>query len=163
MAHKAQIKFCLSVKQKFPEYFKNRNILDCGSLDVNGNNRYLFADCEYLGVDVDQGDNVDIVSAIHDVDYPDGSFDFIISTECFEHDKFHKKSFESIVKLLTSDGMFLFTCAATGRSKHGTQKYYKNLDEKDIREAIDIDEIFREYEFSRNKSHQDLYFWGIKK
>lgn len=41
--HKEQINYCLSIKNKYPELFKGK-ILDCGSLDINGNNRYLFED-----------------------------------------------------------------------------------------------------------------------
>lgn len=42
MAHEAQIKYLLQVKSKFPERFINCRVLDIGSLDLNGNNRYLF-------------------------------------------------------------------------------------------------------------------------
>ena len=42
--------------------------------------------------------------------------------------------------------------------------YYKNLEENDIRQSINVDEIFSEYEFqSRLTWPQDLYFWGVKK
>ena len=42
-------------------------------------------------------------------------------------------------------------------------EYYKNITEKDIREAIDIDEIFEKYKFEVEENHCDLYFWGVKK
>jgi hypothetical protein len=32
MAHKEQIEFCILVKNMFPDYFKNKIVLDCGSL-----------------------------------------------------------------------------------------------------------------------------------
>lgn len=38
MAHAQQKIFCLSIKQKLPEYFKIKFVLDIGSLDINGNN-----------------------------------------------------------------------------------------------------------------------------
>jgi SAM-dependent methyltransferase len=182
MAHPQQIEFCFYVKNKFCEYFTNKNVLDCGSLDINGNNRYLFDNCKYLGIDVGEGKNVDIVTPIHEFEYLDESFDTIISTECFEHDMYYKQSLNNIVRLLKSGGLFLFTCATTGRPEHGTRQTtqqdspltssitlwcdYKNLEEKDIREAIDVDEIFIEYEFktrSNSSNPFDLYFYGIKK
>lgn len=180
MAHPQQQNFCLYVKQKFPLYFIGKKILDCGSLDINGNNRYLFYSCNYLGIDVGPGKNVDIISTIHEFDYPDNSFEVIISTECFEHDKYYEKSLLNISRLLKSNGLFLFTCATTGRGEHGTlrtggldspltvkipgwEDYYKNLDETDIRKAIDIDKTFKLYEFKTNQDPYDLYFYGIKK
>ena len=42
-------------------------------------------------------------------------------------------------------------------------EYYKNITEKDIREAIDVDKIFEKYEFEVEEDHCDLYFWGIKR
>lgn len=42
-------------------------------------------------------------------------------------------------------------------------EYYKNITEQDIRECIQVDEIFSSYEFEVEKDHCDLYFWGIKK
>lgn len=180
MAHKQQMDFCKSIKDIYSEYFQNKIVLDCGSLDINGNNRYLFENCDYLGIDIGMGKNVDVVSTIHEFLYPDESFDTIISTECFEHDIYYKQSLVNIYRLLKSNGLFLFTCATSGRPKHGTRNstfrdspltsaigewgnYYKNLEETDIREAIDIDNIFSKYQFSINDITHDLYFWGIKK
>jgi hypothetical protein len=83
--------------------------------------------------------------------------------------------------------MFIFTCATTGRPVHGIKSleeeskikkwitmpnvsidnwdndYYKNLTEEDIRECVDIDSIFKDYEFEVEINHCDLFFWGIKK
>ena len=178
MAHKEQIEFCGQVRLRLPQAFKLRRVLDCGSLDVNGNNRWLFNDCRYIGVDIGEGKNIDIVSLIHKLKYKDESFDTIISTECFEHDKHYKKSLQTIIRLLKPEGLFLFTCATTGRKEHGTARttpqlsltakisgwedYYKNLEIQDITEAIDMD-IFSSYKFSVNDTPKDLYFWGIKK
>lgn len=176
MSHKEQIEFCKRVKEARPEYFKNKKVLDCGSLDINGNNRYLFEDCEYTGIDVGEGKNVDIVCPIHEFKAEDESFDFIISTECFEHDLHYKKSFRNIIRMLKPNGMFLFTCATTGRKEHGTadtspkdapllewQDYYKNLTQEDLEVFIKFDEVFSEYYFEVNKEHKDLNFCGIKK
>ena len=41
--------------------------------------------------------------------------------------------------------------------------YYKNVTEKMIRDAVDVDKIFSSYEFEIEEDHCDLYFWGIKK
>ena len=177
MAHPAQQEYCLSVKEKFPEYFKNKKVLDVGSLNINGDNKYLFEDCDYAGLDIITGRNVDIVSIAHEFEASEETYDVIISTEAFEHDMYLEKTLANIVRMLKGGGLFLFTCATSGRGEHGTAKhdsvasptsqvpgwcdYYKNLIEENIRELLDVDNIFRDYEF--NTLWVDLRFWGIKK
>lgn len=178
MAHKQQQDFCFKVLDLFPEHFKNKTVLDVGSLDINGNNRHYFTDCHYLGIDLGSGENVDVVIKTHMFN-PQIQYDTIISTECFEHDKYYAESLQNIVNMLKPGGLFLFTCATEGREEHGTNKsgtpelspytnivwsnYYKNLNIENIREVIDVDEIFSEYKFVVNIESNDLYFWGIKK
>jgi len=178
MSHKEQQDFLTYVRDKFPTKFENCRVLDIGSLDINGNNRYLFTNYEYIGLDIGEGNNVDVVSRGHE--YKDEKqFDIIVSSECFEHDEFWELTIKNGIDLLKPNGIFLFTCATTGRPEHGTKRtspsdspftstleydYYKNLEENDIRQSINVDELFSEYEFqSRLTWPQDLYFWGIKK
>jgi len=179
MAHDEQVAFCLSVKQQLPHYFRDVFVLDVGALDINGNNQYLFEDSYYLGADLAEGRNVDIISPGGDLKFPDASFDVIISTECFEHDKHYSETLKNIYRMLKPGGLFLFTCATEGRPEHGTrrtspsdapllckygdwQDYYQNLKEGDIREVFDPEKQFSSFEFSVNDSTHDLYFWGIK-
>jgi glycosyltransferase involved in cell wall biosynthesis/SAM-dependent methyltransferase len=180
MAHQQQIDFCRSVKEIFPTFFAHRLVLDIGSLDINGNNQYLFEKCQYFGVDLLPGRNVDFASKGHEFHLPDESVDVIISTECFEHDCFYDLTLRNIVRMLKPGGLFLFSCATAGRPEHGTRRttpvdapftqqfadwgdYYKNLEEGDIRAVLDIERIFKEFRFSSNEQTCDLYFWGIKK
>ena len=180
MAHEQQVNFCKSVKQRFPDFFHGRFVLDIGSLDINGNNQYLFDDCLYLGIDLLPGKNVDLAITGHNLQLPDESIDVIISTECFEHDKFYSLTLKNIVRMLKPGGLLVFSCATTGRPEHGTRRttpvdapfiqqfgewgdYYKNLKEIDIRRVLDIDTIFESHAFSIGMETCDLYFWGIKK
>lgn len=179
MAHKEQQLFFKYVKDKFPLKFKDCDVLDIGSLDINGNNRFLFENYNYTGVDIGPGRNVDVVSKGHEYK-SDKLFDIVISSECFEHDMFYNKTIENCISLTKPNGMFIFSCASTGRPEHGTkrtsprnspltqkiqgwQNYYKNLTENDIRNIIDVENIFYDFEFKYNPSPGDLYFWGIKK
>ena len=50
MAHHAQRLFFTRVKHRFPERFDGCSVLDIGSLDINGNNRYLFNGGTYIGM-----------------------------------------------------------------------------------------------------------------
>lgn len=178
MAHKEQIDFFNTVKTQLPIFFKDCDVLDIGSLDINGNNHYLFENYTYTGVDIGPGNNVNVISKGHEFK-PNKKYDVVISSECFEHDFFYKETILNCIELTKSGGLFTFTCATTNRPEHGTAKsgkacdsphshlewndYYKNLTEDDIREILNFEDIFTEFKFSTNNLSHDLYFWGIKK
>ena len=179
MAHIQQQEFCTRVKEKYKDFFRNKLVLDIGSLDINGNNQEYFYNCNYIGVDIAEGRNVDMISKGHELGFPDATFDVIISTECFEHDQYYDSTIKNIYRMLKPGGLFLFTCATTGRPEHGTRKttpedapllqnnvewsdYYKNLTESNIREILNIEKSFSLFEFSTNEVSQDLYFYGFK-
>lgn len=178
MAHPEQASFMKYVRDKFPEKFNNVRVLDIGSLDINGNNRYLFSNYSYVGVDIGEGPNVDVVMRGHE--YKDEvPYDIVISSECFEHDEFWDLTIQNAIDLTKPGGIFLFSCATTGRPEHGTRRttpqdspftskiendYYMNITERDVRNKIKIEKQFDEFEFiARETWPQDLYFWGIKK
>jgi SAM-dependent methyltransferase len=175
MAHREQREWCELVKYAHDEFFVGTNVLDIGSLDINGNNRYLFEQCNYTGIDIGEGKNVDVVCSGHLFKSED-LFDVVISTECFEHDEYWELTLKNVINNLLKDGgLFLFSCAAPGRPEHGTKRtspkdspftndYYQNLSEADIRSVLNCDEIFSNYKFkTRIDFPQDLYFYGIKK
>jgi len=173
--------FTLFVKFILGDYFTNKKVLDVGSGDINGNNRFLFENCEYNGNDVCEAPNVTIISKTKDLPFEDETFDAIISTECFEHDPEYKESFLKIYKMLKPNGLFAFTCASTGRGEHGTRRttptdsygtignlddmidYYKNLTELDLNEVLNLNEKFVHWDTYYNSCMCDLYFYGIKK
>lgn len=184
MAHKQQREFCEKMRDRFPQHFQNKKVLDIGSLNVNGTNKYLFTNCEYQGLDLMEGDNVDIVSNAKDYDCPDNYYDTIISTEVFEHDMYYPETIQNIMRILKPGGCFIFTCASGEREEHGTlrtseelapflkfqkeewQNYYKNLNENDIKSINNFNKIFKYKYFEYGEQDGkivDLYFFGIKK
>ena len=122
MAHVQQQEYCRSIQKKYESFFKNKYVLDIGSLDINGNNQEYFENCNYLGVDIAEGKNVDVTSKGHELGFPDGTFDVVISTECFEHDQYYDKTIKNIYRMLKPGGLFIFSCATTGRPEHGTRR-----------------------------------------
>ena len=176
--HREQQDFCERVKQRFPQYFKCVSVADVGSMDINGNNRYLFEESEYIGIDVAEGNNVDIVMPAHTYQ-PDKQFNVIISTEALEHDKYWVQTFEWMIYNVESGGLIIMTCASQGRAEHGTKRtgseslspgsssvwgdYYFNLNATDFGFFFDMERIFSHYSFEFNGTGGDLYFWGIKK
>jgi SAM-dependent methyltransferase len=174
--HPVQQRWCEQLKKRFPVYFKNKKVLDVGSLDVNGNNKYLFENCEYTGLDIVPGKNVDIISIAHKYAIIETVYDVVLSTNSLEHDLYYVSTLQKMADLLKRKG-FMFFSVATSWHEHGTTRttpnqsgtsqmgddwknYYKNLSEEDVRNAINIDKIFSQYEFSTED--RDLRFWGIK-
>lgn len=178
MAHPEQANYFKTVRNRFPGRFNNVDVLDVGSLDINGNNRYLFNNYTYVGVDIGAGRNVDVVSKGHEYN-PGKQFDITISSECFEHDEFWPKTLQNMIDLTKTGGLVLFSCATTGRGEHGTRKttpqdspftskiendYYMNVTAKMALNEVDIENQFSQFEFfSRQTWPQDLYFFGFKK
>lgn len=174
MAHNAQNVFFRQVRRTYPEYFVWKNVLEVGSLNINGTVRDLFKNCNYVGVDLDYGPGVDIAVQGQDLEFPDDSFDVTISAECFEHNPFWKETFLNMVRMTKPGGLITFTCAGKDRPEHGTRRsdigsspltvasgwdYYRNLEEEDFTDLLDgvVGQFFY------NAGAQDLYFVGRKK
>jgi len=173
--------FTVFIKQILPDYCVNKRVLDVGSGDINGNNRFLFDNCHYDGNDVIEATNVTIVSKTSALPFENNTFDTICSTECFEHDPDYSASFIKIYDMLKPDGLFFFTCASTNRAEHGTRRsqpsdsygtrgniadmvdYYKNLTVVDVNDVRKLDDVFSSWNSYYNSSSKDLYFVGIKK
>ena len=166
--------YCESVKAKHPEYFKDKNVLDVWSLDINGNNRYLFEDCEYIGIDLWEWPNVDIVCDItkNEAFEKIWTYDVVISTEMLEHCKEYSIALKQMAISTKNWGLLIFTAAWEWRPEHGTTRsdpksapftndHYKNILESDIMEALDPDNNFSEWEIS--KKNADIRFYWIKK
>ena len=167
--HKEVKRFCLSVKNEHPEYFKNTDVLDCGSLDINGNNRYLFDNCNYMGIDIVEGKNVDIVTRVHEFK-TDFQFDCVISTEMLEHDEYFADSLNAMFHCTKPGGLLLITAAGYGREEHGTHEmkpedspltrdYYCNISVSMLLQGLDLTK-FSSYTISYFKT--DIRFAGIK-
>lgn len=178
MSHSQQRFFIESVRNKLPQYFSNTNVVEIGSLNINGTVRDFFNKCVHIGIDVGPGPCVDVVCLGHQYDMPNGTFDVGISCECFEHDQYWNLTFDNIIRLVKQNGLIIFSCATTGRKEHGTinnepqsspltvengWSYYRNLTEQDFKEKFNFDKLFSEYQFSSDNFACDLYFWGIKK
>jgi SAM-dependent methyltransferase len=171
VAHQQQFDFVNSVRQKYPNNFLKAKVLEVGSLNLNGTVRDLFADCDYLGIDVGEGKDVDYVCQGQDLDDPENTYDTTISCECFEHNPYWKETFENMVRMTKVGGLVIFSCATTGRAEHGTKNsspgdaplitwdYYRNLTQEDF----NVEGLFTEHQFSTNSGTHDLYFYGVKK
>lgn len=175
MAHLQQMQFVDNLRLKLPSYFESTKVLEIGSLDINGSVRHFFKNCEYTGIDLDEGPGVDVVCAGQDYNAESDSFDVVCSLECFEHNPYWFETFVNMMRLCRPGGLVFFTCATTGRPEHGTSRttpqdspftvqagwdYYRNLTEQDFRERIYFDAYFQYSYFSTSAITRDLYFYG---
>lgn len=172
MAHRGQQEFCLRVKDLLLSFFRRVRVVDFGSLDINGSNRELFEGCDYVGVDLIEGKNVDVVCKAHEY-LPEIPVDVVCSTEMLEHDKDWDKSLLAMYRVLRSGGLMFFTCATHGRGEHGTRAsspgdspatpdYYRNLGPADVESMLNLETAFTDCSLEVNEKAKDLYFWGVK-
>lgn len=88
---------------------KGKRVLDIGSYNVNGSYRTLFdnIDIEYVGLDIEEGPNVDVVAdKLYSWDIlQDESFDYIISGQAFEHIEYPWLTMKEIYKKLKKEGI----------------------------------------------------------
>ena len=114
------------------EWFKNTylsnsdylNILDVGSLDINGD--YNYSDIfneengKYTGLEVKAGNNVDIV--VTDIynwfEIEDNTYDVIISGQFFEHLEYFWLAMNQIERVLKPNGLVCIIVPSAGH-KHG--------------------------------------------
>lgn len=172
MTHDAQIAFCKHVRNQMPTRFTNATVLDVGSLDVNGTNRWLFSHCHYVGIDLVAGKNVDRVCSVFDVKE---SFNVVISTETLEHDPEWRMTVAGMCARVKEGGLLLITCAGPGRPEHGTRRcpipgmsndtdYYCNVSPMDILGALPLDQFayYTTVLYEHRKGY-DTYFWGVRR
>jgi hypothetical protein len=173
MSHREQVEFCLYAKQLYPDYFVNKTVLDVGSQDINGSNKVLFENCNYIGLDIGPGKNVDIVCPVHEYN-PGFIFDTIISTEMLEHDKFYKESLLKMVDLLKPNGLLVFTAGGYERAEHGTSRssgfasphtldYYGNIHIKQLTDIFDLEKTFKRVVIDYLTPINDIRFIGVKR
>lgn len=75
-------------RNAYHECIRGRKVLDVGSQDINGSYRQMFEElsCEYKGVDIIGGPNVDIIADdLRRLPFDDKSFDIIVSGQMLEH------------------------------------------------------------------------------
>jgi len=178
MSHREQLEFVKTVSQCLEHYFRNSRVLEIGSLNINGSVRQYFENCDYVGIDIGPGKDVDLVCEGQKYDAPDETYDQVISCEVMEHNPYWIETFENMWRLCKPGGLVLMTCATTGRAEHGTTRtspenspitvnqgwdYYRNLKGTDFSAKCKLNKKFDNYRFWVNWQSFDLYFIGVKR
>lgn len=164
--------FILSVKKVYPEYFKNKKVLEVGSQDINGSVRKHFTNCDYLGIDLGEAPGVDKVENASEMKYSK-EFDVVISSEMLEHCEKWREALMNMYLAVKSGGLFILTCAGPKRHEHGTKnhtpqdskftlEHYRNISVEDFKTVLPL-ELFSEHSLGLYRGDTDLYFYGIPK
>lgn len=108
---------------------KDLNIIEFGSLDINGSVRSILEPLakSYIGVDVQSGPGVDIVADAAAYSSPEPA-DMVVCCEVFEHTAVWRDIIYNSYRLLKHGGIFIATAAGEGRHPHSA------IDESPIRE-----------------------------
>lgn len=161
--HEAVKQFIRNLRNKYPEVFENKKVLEFGSLNINGSVREFFKDCDYTGVDMTPGKDVDYVCRAHEFNSRDERYDVVISCEMLEHDSKHDMSIMTMQRVLKPGGMLIITCANHKRKPHNLDcgdGFYVRIRTHLILESI----IMFEFEkFYIEDVGEDIYVWGLKK
>jgi SAM-dependent methyltransferase len=120
------------------------SVLDLGGCNVNGSLRDLFPGAEYVALDIDEGQGVDIVA---DARWwmPTREFDVVLCTEVFEHTNDWPFIVDTAYRACRKHGgWFIATMAGTGRRPHGARgtedplpgEWYENITARDLDETL---------------------------
>lgn len=98
------------------------DVLEVGSLDVNGSIRRLFADRHrfpsYLGIDMRGGPGVDLEATGDNLPFDDGRFAIVVALEMLEHDRRFWLTLAECHRVLRPGGHLIVTTRAFGFPRH---------------------------------------------
>lgn len=107
-----------NARRFFDTYVNNKNgdFLEIGSYLSSFNIRSLApSGSNYVGVDLGKGPGVDIVlTDPYKLPFEDNSFDFVISSSCFEHSEFFWLTYMEVMRVLKPSGLFYLNAPSNG-------------------------------------------------
>ena len=108
------------IREKISQHHLSGDVLEVGSMDVNGSVRSLFTDTtRYVGVYFREGAGVDIVMNCHSLKFKDHEFSVVVSTEMIEHDEAFWLSIQEMGRVLKPGGHLMITSRGNGFGQHG--------------------------------------------
>jgi len=106
--------------ETYLDSFPEQTIIDIGSCDVNGSYRPLFnrQGWKYIGVDLGQGNNVDVVlDSPYHLPFQSNFADCVITGQTFEHIEFFWLTWNEMARVLKPGG-FIFLIAPSCGMEH---------------------------------------------
>jgi len=176
--HHEAMHFIYETKIIYPEYFIGKKWLEIGSANAYPSPKSHTKNCGWVGVDIEEGKNVDVVCLGHHYKSND-LYDVVCAFEVFEHDPYYDLTVKNMIDHLRPGGLFIMSCAYLGRDEHGTdhssthaspftskiddwKNFYKNRTPEDFRSITYWDRLRLGY-WGINEGFSDLYYRGFKK
>lgn len=113
------------------------DVLEIGSRNINGTPRRFFTGT-YIGVDMVDGPEVDIVAVSDSLPFPDESFDCVVCTEMLEHDPNPWLTLPEIARVLRPGGFVILTARGIGYPLHGFPDDYWRFTESAFRHLFEL-------------------------
>ena len=134
--------------------FQDKLGLELGSFNVNGSCRNLFekVGAKITGIDITQGQGVDIVANAEDLPFEDESFDLVYSTEMLEHVKDYIQVIREIRRVVKVNGLVMITTRSPEFPLHDYPHDYWRFTREQILELFN--------DFNHSKTQLD---WSVPK
>jgi len=121
--HQSILEFATQTLLRNEQNIYGKRILEVGSCNINGSVRDIvepFKPSEYIGIDVNEGNGVDVICSAEDIQskFDLASFDGIICTEALEHVRQWWRVIEGIRLALKPGGWALLTTRSEGFPYH---------------------------------------------
>lgn len=142
------------------------NVIEFGSLNINGSARRLLPDASWFGVDLQAGPDVDLVADARNAPLGTG-FDLCVCAEVAEHCREPMLLIDAAYRVLKPGGVLLFTAACDPRAPHsgvdggsvGAMEFYANIDPEELTESL---KQFTESYVEHHPDRGDVYAVGVK-
>lgn len=142
------------------------DVLEIGSLDVNGGLRHLYPKAHWLGLDYMPGPGVDVVADARTW-RTDVVFDLVICAEVLEHCPQWWEIIATAGALVRPGGAFICTAATWPRAHHGAYdpdgtygvlpgEHYENVDVAALLSNLDLAE-FKAIDMVVDRKRGDVY------
>lgn len=135
------------------------HVLDVGSFNVNGSLRPLAEErgWEYVGVDMREGPNVDIVSpSPHKLPFSESEFDIVLSASTLEHVERPWLLVPEMARVLKPGGMMVVYTHCSWPYHPFPQDYWRFFPET-IRLLFDLSNCLTDYEIKMVNKDKDIY------
>jgi len=113
-------------------------VAEIGSVIVEGTGSYreFFTDCEFVGFDIEQGVNVDVVIDRWDWSVESESFDVVFAACVFEHDSRFWLTFSEMVRICKKGGVVCVVAPSTGNEHRFPVDCYRFLKDSMVELAV---------------------------
>jgi SAM-dependent methyltransferase len=101
---------------RFSNEFVEPTIVEIGSQNVNGSIKDVAPPSNYVGLDFQKGDGVDIIlQDAYSFPLPDNYADIVVTSSCFEHSEMFWLTFLEGVRILKPRGLFYINAPSRGQ------------------------------------------------